>query len=105
MNHILNLKVVTNEKHGGVGKVANDRYWSRTVAIDVLFSLLMKMQTGSTNNHIPQIFIVFAAPMYLWDWLALKAAPILMVRYKQWWAKLLRLLTVNSLSYFVKIKY
>jgi hypothetical protein len=24
---------------------------------------------------------------------------------KQWWAKLLRLLTVNSLSYFVKIKY
>jgi hypothetical protein len=23
----------------------------------------------------------------------------------QWWAKLLRLLTVNSLSYFVKIKY
>jgi hypothetical protein len=26
-------------------------------------------------------------------------------RYEQWWAKLLRLLTVNSLSYFVKIKY
>ncbi len=26
-------------------------------------------------------------------------------RYGQWWAKLLRLLTVNSLSYFVKIKY
>ncbi len=25
--------------------------------------------------------------------------------YGQWWAKLLRLLTVNSLSYFVKIKY
>jgi hypothetical protein len=25
--------------------------------------------------------------------------------YMQWWAKLLRLLTVNSLSYFVKIKY
>ncbi len=24
---------------------------------------------------------------------------------RQWWAKLLRLLTVNSLSYFVKIKY
>ncbi len=24
---------------------------------------------------------------------------------QQWWAKLLRLLTVNSLSYFVKIKY
>ncbi len=23
----------------------------------------------------------------------------------QWWAKLLRLLTVNSLSYFVRIKY
>jgi hypothetical protein len=27
------------------------------------------------------------------------------VSSKQWWAKLLRLLTVNSLSYFVKIKY
>jgi hypothetical protein len=25
--------------------------------------------------------------------------------WNQWWAKLLRLLTVNSLSYFVKIKY
>ncbi len=37
------------------------------------------MQTGSTNNHISQIFFVFAAPMYWWDWLA---APILMVRYK-----------------------
>jgi hypothetical protein len=27
------------------------------------------------------------------------------VTFYQWWAKLLRLLTVNSLSYFVKIKY
>jgi hypothetical protein len=27
------------------------------------------------------------------------------VAHMQWWAKLLRLLTVNSLSYFVKIKY
>jgi hypothetical protein len=27
------------------------------------------------------------------------------VSFAQWWAKLLRLLTVNSLSYFVKIKY
>ncbi len=27
------------------------------------------------------------------------------VPHEQWWAKLLRLLTVNSLSYFVKIKY
>ncbi len=27
------------------------------------------------------------------------------VTFKQWWAKLLRFLTVNSLSYFVKIKY
>jgi hypothetical protein len=25
----------------GVGKVANDRYWSRTVVIDVRFSLYM----------------------------------------------------------------
>jgi hypothetical protein len=30
-------------------------------------SLVMKMQTGSTNN---QIFFGFAAPMYCWDWLA-----------------------------------
>ena len=41
--------------------------------------LVMEMQTGSTNNHIYQIFFVFAAPMYLWDWLA---APVLMVHYK-----------------------
>ncbi len=41
--------------------------------------LVMEMQTGSTNNHIPRIFFVFAAPMYWWDWLA---ASILMVRYK-----------------------
>jgi hypothetical protein len=32
------LKVVTNEKQGGFGNVANDRNWSRTVVIDVLFS-------------------------------------------------------------------
>ncbi len=32
--------------------------------------LVMEMQTGSTNNHIYQIFFVFAAPMYWWDWLA-----------------------------------
>jgi hypothetical protein len=41
--------------------------------------LVMEMQTGSTNNHFSQIFFVFAAPMYWWDWLA---APVLMVRYK-----------------------
>jgi hypothetical protein len=67
---------------GGGGKVANDIYWSGTVVIDVLFSLLMNMQTGSTNNHISQIFIVFAAPVYLWDCLALIAAPVLTARYK-----------------------
>jgi hypothetical protein len=39
----------------------------------------MEMQTGSTNNHNSQIFFVFAAPIYWWDWLA---APVLMVRYK-----------------------
>ncbi len=38
----------------------------------------MEMQTGSTNNHISQIFFVFSAPMYWWDWLA---APVLMVLY------------------------
>jgi hypothetical protein len=38
----------------------------------------MEMQTGSTNNHISQIFFVFAAPMYWLDWLA---APVLMARY------------------------
>ncbi len=36
-------------------------------------------ETGSTNNHISQIFFVFAAPLYWWDWLA---APVLMVHYK-----------------------
>jgi hypothetical protein len=41
--------------------------------------LVMEKETGSTNNHISQIFFVFAAPLYWWDWLA---APVLMVRYK-----------------------
>jgi hypothetical protein len=40
---------------------------------------IMEMHTGSTNNHISQIFLVFAAPMYWWDWLA---APVLTVIYK-----------------------
>jgi hypothetical protein len=29
--------------------------------------LVMEMQTGSTNKHISQIFIVLAAPMYWWE--------------------------------------
>jgi hypothetical protein len=29
--------------------------------------LVMEMQSGST---FPQIFFMFAAPMYWWDWLA-----------------------------------
>jgi hypothetical protein len=33
----------------------------------------MEMQTGSTNNQISQIFFVFAAPVYWWDWLAAPA--------------------------------
>ena len=33
--------VVINEKQGGDGKVANDRYWSRTVVKDVLFSFYL----------------------------------------------------------------
>ncbi len=33
------------------------------------------------------------------------ALVIAKMSFRQWWAKLLRLLTVNSLSYFVKIKY
>ncbi len=32
----------------------------------------------STNNHISQIFLVVAAPMYWWDWLA---APVPIVLY------------------------
>jgi hypothetical protein len=40
----------------------------------------MEIQTGSTNNHISQIFFVLAAPMQWWYWLA---APVLMVRYKE----------------------
>jgi hypothetical protein len=36
--------------------------------------------TGSTGNHISQIFFVFAAPMHWWDWLAV---PVLMVCYKE----------------------
>jgi hypothetical protein len=37
------------------------------------------MLTGCTNNHIFQIFFVFAAPMDWWDWLA---APVLILVYK-----------------------
>jgi hypothetical protein len=35
------LKVVGNEKVGGVVKVAYDRYWSLTVVIDVRFSFYL----------------------------------------------------------------
>jgi hypothetical protein len=49
-------------------------YWYYTVYV-VLCAvpvppLVMEMQTGSTNYHISQIFFVFAAPMYWWNWLA-----------------------------------
>ncbi len=33
------LKVVGNGKEGGVGKVANDRNWSQTAAMEVCLSL------------------------------------------------------------------
>jgi hypothetical protein len=33
------LKVVTNKKQGEVGRVANERYWSRTLVIDALLSI------------------------------------------------------------------
>ncbi len=36
--------------------------------------LVMEMQTGSTNNHIYDIFFLFVAPML--------AAPVLMMHYK-----------------------
>ncbi len=35
------LKVVGNEKEGGFGKVASDRYWPRTVVINVRLSLYL----------------------------------------------------------------
>jgi hypothetical protein len=31
--------------------------------------LVMEIKTGSTNNHITQIYFVLAALMYWWDWL------------------------------------
>jgi hypothetical protein len=40
----------------------------------------------------------------LWDTPCTPTLPPVVER-DQWWAKLLRLLTVNLLSYFVKIKY
>jgi hypothetical protein len=53
---------------------------NKVFVVQCLFPLLvMEMQTGSTNNYIYQIFFVFAAPMYWWDWFA---APVLTVRYK-----------------------
>jgi hypothetical protein len=51
-------------------------WWYHTVPVP---PLVMEMLTGITNNHIFQIFFVFTAPMYWWDWLAV---PVLMVRYK-----------------------
>jgi hypothetical protein len=46
---------------------------------DMFPLLVMEMQTGSSNNHIFQIFFVLATPIYRWDWLV---APVLMVHYK-----------------------
>jgi hypothetical protein len=31
--------------------------------------LIMEMQRGSTNNHSSQIFFVFIARVYWWDWI------------------------------------
>jgi hypothetical protein len=45
---------VTNDKQGIGGTV-------------LVLLLVMEMQTGSANNHIFQIFFMFAAPMYWWD--------------------------------------
>jgi hypothetical protein len=29
--------------------------------------IVLEMQIGSTNNHIPQIFFVLVVPMYWWE--------------------------------------
>jgi hypothetical protein len=54
-------------------------WWYKYNACMPVPPLVTEMQTGTTNNHISQIFFVFAAPMYWRDWLA---AQVLMVRYK-----------------------
>jgi hypothetical protein len=36
------------------------------VLVDMFPPLVMEMLTGSTNNHIFQIYFVLAAPMYWW---------------------------------------
>jgi hypothetical protein len=58
-------------------------YYQCTVGgTDMFPPLVMEMQTGSTKNHISQIFFVLAAPMYWWDWLVAPVLHFLMVRYK-----------------------
>ncbi len=54
----IELKVVGNEKEGGVGKVANDWNWSRTAAIDILLAfkfavvfILMYFRFGQVNQN------------------------------------------------------
>ncbi len=49
--------------------------------------------------------ILFSAITSLTYFCIVQCPSIKEVGHEQWWAKLLRLLTVNSLSYFVKIKY
>jgi hypothetical protein len=63
-----------------LGKKQKNRHCTTTIGgIVPVPPLVMEMQTGSTNNHISQIFFVFPAPVYLWDRLA---APAQMVHYK-----------------------
>jgi hypothetical protein len=53
-------------------------YYQSIGGTEMFPQLVMEMQTGSTNNHISQIFFVLAASMYWRDWLV---APVLIVRY------------------------
>jgi hypothetical protein len=48
---------------------------------DMFPPLVVQMHTGSTNNHISQIFFLLAASVYWWDWL-LAPVPVVPVAFE-----------------------
>jgi hypothetical protein len=70
------LKVVTNEKQGGVKKVENDRNWPQTVVLDVLmyfklaaiFNYFVSFSLTPAESVVQHLaflnLFMFAAPLH-----------------------------------------
>jgi hypothetical protein len=66
------LKVVTNEKQGGVKKVENDRNWPQTVVLDVLmyfklaaiFNYFVSFSLTPAESVAFLNLFMFAAPLH-----------------------------------------